>query len=119
MTDQEKIQLYIEWPEQYGIQKASIGDGIEKLKEQSEKAMNLAMGSIRLMADKISNSIKEIERENRPDEVQVEFSIKLECEGGAVVPMVAKTTAGGQFTVTFKWNIEKSEVAKVLVQSGS
>jgi hypothetical protein len=113
----EDLQIYIEITDQYGARRTVIGDGVEKLKEQSEKAMNLAMGSIRQMADRISNSIKEVDRASRPDEVEVEFSIKLEVEGGAVVPMVAKTTAGGQFTVRFKWNIEKQEAAHVLVKS--
>jgi hypothetical protein len=116
----EKIQIYFEWPDQYGIHKASIGsDAVEKLKEQSEKAMNLAMGSIHQMADKISSSIKAVERGSRPDEVEVEFGIKLDLEGGSVVPLVAKTTAGGQFTIHFKWKIEKPEEAHVLVEKSA
>lgn len=117
MDESIDTELYIEWPEQYGIQKASIEESVEQLKEESQKAINIAMSSIRGMAYKVSRTIHEIEQEARPDEVEVEFSLKLDLEGGVVVPMIAKTTAGGQFTVKFKWMLEKPAQAKVLVSS--
>lgn len=117
MTDSEPIEIYIEWPEQYGIQKASIGENIEELKEQSQRAINLAMSSVRAMAYKVSRTIKEIENDARPDEIEVEFSIKLDCESGVVVPMIAKASAGGQFAVKFKWTIEKPEQTKVIFRT--
>jgi hypothetical protein len=101
------IDIYIEWPEQYGMRELSAGEHLEKLKGESQKAINLAMGVLRMMATKVSHTIQNIDQETCPDEVEVEFSLKLELEGGAVVPMVAKTTAGGQFNFKFKWNIEK------------
>jgi hypothetical protein len=117
MDDLTASEIIIEWPDQYGIQQASISDNFEKLKEDSQKAMNLAMGSIQTMAYKISHTIHGIELAARPDEVEVEFSIKLDLEGFTVVPMVAKTTAGGQFTVKFKWTIEKPDQPKVLISA--
>jgi hypothetical protein len=115
MEESTATELLIEWPEQYGIQKASLSASVEQLKEESQKALNIAMSSIRAMADKVSRTIHDIELEARPDEVEVEFSLKLDLEAGAVIPMVAKTTAGGQFTVRFKWTLDKPTQAKVLV----
>jgi hypothetical protein len=107
MPEIEPTEIMIEWPEQYGIRKAAVGESLDALKEESQRAMNLAMSSIRSMAAKISRAIDAIEQEARPDEVEVEFSLKLDLEGGAIVPLVAKTTAGGQFTVKYKWVLKK------------
>ncbi len=116
MTDNEELDIFIEWPDQYGIRRASVGESIDKLKDESQKALNMAMGTIREMAFRVSQSIKEMGTEARPDEVEVEFSIKLECEGGAVVPLVAKTTAGGQFNIRFKWSVEKPEKPAAIIR---
>lgn len=112
---QDEFDLLVEFPDQEGIVRASLGDGIEKLKAESEKAMNITMGVIRVMADRVSKTIETIEDKARPDEMEIEFSLKLELEGGAIVPMVAKTTAGGQFNIKFKWTLEKPNRPTVLV----
>ncbi len=65
MPEPERTEILIEWPEQYGIRKAAIGEGLEQLKEESQRAMDLSMSSIR-----------EIERDARPDEVEVVLSKK-------------------------------------------
>ena len=112
---QEELTIFIEWPDKEGLVRASLGDGLERLKEESEKAMNLTMGVIRVMADKVAKAIDTIEDEIRPNEMEVEFSLKLDLEGGTVVPMIAKTTAGGQFNIKFKWMLEKPNRPTVLV----
>ncbi len=112
---QEELTIFIEWPDQEGLVRASLGDGLEHLKEESEKAMNLTMGVIQVMADKVAKAIDTIEDEIRPNEMEVEFSLKLDLEGGTVVPMIAKTTAGGQFNIKFKWMLEKPNRPSVLV----
>ncbi len=112
----EEFDLYVEFPNQEeGIVRASLGDGVERLKSESEKAMNVAMGVIQVMADKVGKAIDLIEDEIRPNEMEVEFSLKLDVEGGTVVPMIAKTTAGGQFNIKFKWTLEKPNRPTVLV----
>ena len=115
LTQLENLDLFIEWPGQEGLVQASLGDNLERLKEESQKAMNITMGVIRIMADRISKTIDAIEDEVRPDEMEVEFSLKLDLEGGTVVPMIAKTTAGGQFNIKFKWMVEKPNRPTVLV----
>ena len=109
------IDLFIEWPDQEGLIQASLDDNLERLKEESQKAMNITMSVIHTMADKVSKAIDAIEDEIRPNEMEIEFSIKLDIEGGTVVPMIAKTTAGGQFNIKFKWALEKPNRPTVLV----
>jgi len=77
--------------------------------------MNVTMGVIRTMADRVSRTIETIEDKTRPDEMEIEFCLKLDLEGGTVVPMIAKTTAGGQFNIKFKWTLEKPNRPTVLV----
>jgi hypothetical protein len=115
VTPQDEVEVFIEFPEQEGLVKASLGDGLERLKAESEKAMNVTMGVIRVMADKVAKAIDTIEDEVRPNEMEVEFSLKLDIEGGTVIPMIAKTTAGGQFNIRFKWTLEKPNRPTVLV----
>ena len=109
------MDLFIEWPGQEGLVTASLADGLERLKEESQKAINITMGVIHLMAERISKTIDTIEDEIRPHEMEVEFSLKLDLEAGAVVPMIAKTTSGGQFNIKFKWTLEKPNRPTVLV----
>jgi hypothetical protein len=116
---QEEFDLLIEFPDQDGIVRASLTDSIDRLKSESEKAMNITMGVIRVMADKVAKAIDEIEDEIRPDEMEIGFSLKLDVEGGTVVPMIAKTTAGGQFNIKFKWALAKPNRPSVLVSENS
>jgi hypothetical protein len=111
----EGLDIFIEFPDQEGLVKASLGDGLERLKDESEKALNITMGVIRTMADRVSKTIETIEDKTRPDEMEIEFSLKLDLEGGSVFPMIAKTTAGGQFNIRFKWTLEKPNRPTVLV----
>lgn len=115
----EPIEVLIEFPEPEGRMQASLGDRIGLMKAESERAMSLAMGAIRSMAYKVSQTIKLFEQETRPDEVEVEFSLKIDLEAGMVVPIVAQTTVGGQFSVKFLWKLEKPEQAKVLVSQNA
>jgi hypothetical protein len=112
---QNEVDIFIEWPEQEGLIRASLGDGLDRLKDESQKAMNITMGVIRTMAENVSQTIDTIEDKIRPDEMEIQFSLKLDLEGGTVVPMIAKTTAGGQFNIKFKWNLEKPNRPTVFV----
>lgn len=105
----ETINVYIEFPETPGIGYAGLSDDLDRLGSESQKAMNVATSVIRAMAYKLAHTIERIDEKARPDEVEVEFSLKLDLETGTgqVLPFVAKTTAGGQFNIHFKWNIEK------------
>jgi hypothetical protein len=112
---EEEIELLIEWPVQHGLVEASLGGNLEEMKKESQKAMNVAMGVISSMAYRVTRVIQEMQDNTRPDEMEVEFSLKLDLEGGVIIPMVAKTTVGGQFNIRFKWNLEKPQRATVLI----
>jgi len=115
ISSQNEFDLYIEWPQQQGIATTSLSEDLEKLKGESQKALNIAVSVIRSMAQRIARTMDDLDDKVRPDEMEVEFSLKLDLEGGAIVPMVAKTTAGGQFNIKFKWTLDKPHHATVLV----
>ena len=81
-----------------GVRSVSISptDMIEKSKE----AMDHAMKSIRGMAKKTVRTIKEIPISERPTTISVEFGLKLNAEGNAVV---AKAGMEATLNVTMTW----------------
>ena len=81
-----------------GVRSVSISptDMIEKSKE----AMDHAMKSIRSMAKKTVRTIKEIPISERPTTISVEFGLKLNAEGNAVV---AKAGMEATLNVTMTW----------------
>ncbi len=107
--------------ERSGFQKASLEDALGQVKQHSQTALNLALGTIRSTAHRLNRTIREIQKDAQPDEVEVEFAVKLELEGGFETPqpvaLVAKGTAGGQFTVKFKWALDRPQQAQVLVST--
>ena len=68
--------------------------------EKSKEAMDHAMKSIRGMAKKTVRSIKEIPVSERPTTISVEFGLKLNAEGNAVV---AKAGMEATLNVTMTW----------------
>jgi hypothetical protein len=112
---EEPIEILIEFPDRGGLVPASLGDRIGEMQAVSEKAWNVVRGSIREMAYKVSGTVKELGQDVCPDEVEFGFSLKVDLEGGTVVPVVAQTTVGGQFSIKFTWKLERPEQVKVLV----
>ena len=64
------------------------------IQEGSEKAINDAMNTIYNTATRINRTIKALEV--KPDQVEVEFSIKIVAEAGAII---AKTSGEANFKV--------------------
>mgnify|MGYP001394947104 CR=1 FL=1 len=106
-----------------GFRRAGIEDRLEQVRKYSEVALNLTTGTIRSAAQHFHAAIASIEEQVRPHEVEVEFGIRLEIQGNLETPQLAAFiakgsvggSAGSQFTVKFKWNVEKPDRAKVLV----
>jgi len=73
---------------------------VDDLRERSAKAVENAMGTIRAMSEKVVGSLKQIKVSERPTKVEVEFGIKLNAEGDALVAKVGAETA---VTVTLTW----------------
>lgn len=111
--EEQEFEILIEWPyAPAGIQKAARGDRAELMKQQSQKALNLAMGTIRAMAYRVAKTVNALEDKARPDEAEVEFGITLDAESGA---LLAKASAGAQIKVKLKWTVVQPERATVLV----
>lgn len=112
--EEQEFEILIEWPHAPGgIQKAARGDRAEiAMKQQSQKALNLAMGTIRAMAYRVAKTVNALEDRARPDEAEVEFGITLDAESGA---LLAKASAGAQIKVKLKWTVVQPERATVLV----
>ncbi|HXQ38600.1 MAG TPA: CU044_2847 family protein [Anaerolineales bacterium] len=73
---------------------------LEQSIEDSKKAIDRAMRSIRGMAKKTMKTIKEIPVSERPSTISVSFGLKLDAEAGAVV---AKAGAEASMNVTMSW----------------
>ena len=75
---------------------ARTGDTFEAAFERIRPAATAAVRSLRTMAD-------------RPQEVEIEFGIKLSAEVGAVI---AHTAAEANFRVTLRWKPEAAEAVE-------
>ena len=107
--------------QRHTYRRGALSDSLGQLKQQSEVAMNLTLGTIRLAADRFARAIREIERDALPEEVEVEFGVTLELEGGVdsglPVAFIAKGTAGAQFLVRMRWEVDKPQQTQVLISS--
>lgn len=81
-----------------GVRSVSISP--TDMLEKSKEAMDHAMKSIRGMAKKTIRTIKEIPISERPTTISVEFGLKLNAEGNAVV---AKAGMEATLNVTMTW----------------
>jgi hypothetical protein len=115
IQSEDEVVLFIEWSNHPAIVQAGLGEDLDRVKKEAQKALEITTSVIRSMAYRMAKTIDEIKEQARPDDVEVEFSVKLDLEGGVIVPMVAKTTTGGQFNIKFRWMLEKPIRATVLV----
>ena len=76
----------------------------KQLVEQSQRAVNGAMGTIRLMANRTIATLDTMA--NKPSQVEVEFAIKLDAKAGA---LLASAGAEGSLKVKLVWNREKDK----------
>ena len=69
-----------------------------EIAQQAQETFEAALGSVRSAAEALVGRLGELSQ--RPDEVGVEFAIKLSAEVGAII-----ATTGGEanFKVTLKW----------------
>lgn len=114
-TDDKEFIILIEWTDTpSGTRKVSRSntEDVEKLKERSERALNLAMDTIHAMAHRVTTAVQSLGDTVRPDEVNVEFGINLDSEVGA---LLAKASVGAQIKVNLKWNIEEPKRPKILI----
>jgi hypothetical protein len=77
-------------------------DITKQMVEQSQRAVNAAMGTIRLMANRTIATLDTMA--NKPTQVEVEFGIKLDAKAGA---FLASAGAEGSLRVKLVWNRDK------------
>jgi Trypsin-co-occurring domain 1 len=78
-----------------GVERAARDD----LVIQASKSLEEALDSVRSVADVTFQKLREFVRE--PDELEVQFGIRLNAQAGAVI---AKTEAEGHFQVRLAWS---------------
>jgi hypothetical protein len=78
-----------------GIQRASR---VDDLIVQAKTSLDGALDQIRAMATLTLTKLQDLPR--RPDDLEVEFGVRLNAEAGAVI---AKTQAEGHFKVKLAW----------------
>jgi len=75
----------------------------DHLVEESARAIERAMGTIRTMGERVSVTVESLAR--RPAEVEVAFGVVLDAEAGA---LIAKAGASASINVTLKWDLREA-----------
>ena len=84
-----------------GISKASrLGKGFEKASQSLEKSVD----KIKPMAEAVLKKLHELSE--KPDEISVEFGLKLSGSAGAVL---ASSSLEANYTITLKWVKEEKK----------
>jgi hypothetical protein len=104
----QDITILVEFPDRPGVRAVSLKDSAEELAEKSAQAIDKAMDTVRGMAVRSVKAVKDLT--DPPDNIEVEFGIKLDAEAGA---MVAKASTEASFNVTLSWQREVKTEAKV------
>lgn len=101
VQDDEDVIL-VEFASASGVRSVSRSpqEILEQSVEDSKKAIDQAMKTMRGMAKKTMDTIKEIPISERPNTISVEFGLKLNAEAGAVV---AKAGVEAAIKVTMTW----------------
>ena len=81
----------------YGAQRSAASD---RIIAGARNVFDDGLKLIQTTAKAVVTRIGELSEASRPDEVEVEFAIKLDAEAGA---FIAKSSAEAQLTVTLKW----------------
>lgn len=110
-TEEERhFTIRVEWPQEPvgdNWEVANIGNAMNRLQEKSEEALQLALRTIREMAQRIARTMDEMPDSIRPDEAEVEFGVNLDFESGA---LLAKVSSGAQLNVRLSWSRTPAQV---------
>ena len=102
VQDDDDDVILVEFAPASGVRSVSRSpkEMLEESIENSKKAIERAMKSMRGMAKKTMRTIREIPISDRPNTISVSFGLKLDAEAGAVV---AKAGAEAALNVTMTW----------------
>lgn len=100
VRDQQHAVL-VDFAPRAGLKEVSLSP--MDLAAQSSAALDSAMASIRQISERITSATRDLVR--CPDEIQVEFGLKLDATMGALI-----TRAGveSHLTVTLRWGSDES-----------
>jgi predicted RNase H-like HicB family nuclease len=96
------IVVEVDEPETAGTVRAGRGDTIVKAKETLEEALNNVLPVTKSIVEKIRRI------GNKPDEIEINFGVKLTTSASAVI---AAATGEANFAVTVRWTGKKEESA--------
>jgi Trypsin-co-occurring domain 1 len=88
--------VLIDFPPRAGLKEVSLSP--QDLAARSAAALDSAMASIRQMSERIAATTRNLAQ--RPDQVEVEFGLKLDAAGGA---LLARAGAEAHLVVTLRW----------------
>jgi hypothetical protein len=88
--------VLVDFPPKAGLKEVSLSP--QDLAKRSTAALDSAMASIKQMAERISTTTDRLA--HRPSEVEVEFGLKLDAAGGA---LVARAGVEAHLVVTLRW----------------
>jgi|SRR5215467_5070670 len=93
----EQPVLLVDFAARAGLKEVSLSP--QDLAARSSAALDSAMASIRQMSERVISATKGLAQ--RPDEMEVEFGLKLDAAGGA---LLARAGVEAHLTVTLKWS---------------
>lgn len=96
--DAEQDIILVEFEPRPGLRQVSFTP--ENLAEKSAQALDKAMTTIRLMGQRVTDTVKRINVADRPTKVELEFGLKFDAEAGA---LVAKASTEAAFKVVLTW----------------
>jgi len=91
-----QASLLVDFPPKAGLKEVSLS--AQDLAARSAAAVDSAMNSIREMAERVSSTTERLARP--PSDVEVEFGLKLDASGGA---LVARASVEAHLVVTLRW----------------
>ncbi len=98
----EQDIILVEFEPRPGVRQVS--SRIEDMTEKSAQALDKAMTTIRLMGQRVTDTVKDINVVDRPTKFELEFGIKFDVEAGA---FVAKASTEAAFKVALTWEQDK------------
>ena len=94
----EQETILVEFAPRPGVRQVSLAP--EDIAKKSAQALDKAMSTIRLMGQRVTETVKSIDLVDRPSKVVLEFGLKLDTEAGA---LIAKSGAEASFKVALTW----------------
>jgi len=96
------IVVEVDEPETSGTVRAARGDTLAKARETLEDALDKVLPAAKSIVEKLRRL------DNKPNEIEVTFGIRLNTSVGAVI---ASATAEANFDVTLRWTGNTQEKA--------